>query len=85
MAEWWHNTGAHSSTGMSPFKAMYGTAPPRLLSYVRGTTQAPAVEDYLRSRDQIMRVLKENLEDARQRIKKQADLHRTERNFNEGD
>lgn len=85
MAEWWYNTCSHSATGLSPFEAIYGVPPPRLLSYVKGTTKAQAVEEHLKSRDQISKLLKENLESAQNRMKNHSDMHRTERTFSEGE
>lgn len=64
---------------------MYGVPPPRLLSYVQGTTKVQAVEDQLRSREQIAKLLKENLDAARQRMKRQADFNRTECSLETGD
>lgn len=72
-------------TGLSPFEVVYGHPPPRLLSYEQGTTRVQAVEDQLKTRDQITRLLKEYLEAARQRMKCLADLHRSERTFEVGD
>jgi hypothetical protein len=31
LAEWWYNTNHHSSTGLTPFEALYGYPPPVLL------------------------------------------------------
>lgn len=44
-----------------------------------------AVDELLKSRDQIYKRLKENLEAARQRMKKYANFHKTERVFEVGD
>lgn len=85
LAEWWYNTSSHSSTGITPYKAVYGNPAARLLSDVKGTTKIQAVEDHLKSRDQIAKILKENLEAAQQRMKRQTDLHRTERSLNAGE
>lgn len=85
LAEWWYNTCSHSATGLSPFEAVYVVPPPHLLSYVKVTTKLQAVEDQLKSRDQISKLLKENLEAAQNRMKRQANLHRTETSFNEGE
>lgn len=85
LAEWWYTTNSHSSIEISPFEEVYGRPPPRLLSYVKRTTQVQAVNEQLRSRDQIAKLLKENLVAAQQRMKKQKDLHRTERSFQESD
>lgn len=81
LAEWWYNTSLHSSKGMTPFEAVYGIAPPRLLSYILGTTHVQAVDKQLKSHKQIATLLKENPDAARQRMKRQADLHRPERSF----
>lgn len=64
---------------------MYGNPAALLLSDVKGTTKIQVVEDHLKSRDQIAKILKENLEAAQQRMKCQTDLHRTERSFNAGE
>lgn len=43
------------------------------------------MDEQLRSREQIAKLLKENLNATRQRMKRQADLHCTERSFEIGD
>jgi hypothetical protein len=50
-AKYWHNTTWHASTKMTPFEAVYGLPPPRLLTYVPGTTRLEAVDEVLRSRE----------------------------------
>ncbi|XP_042988647.1 uncharacterized protein LOC122316178 [Carya illinoinensis] len=72
MAEWCYNTTTHSATGMSPFEAFYGHKP-RLLLYVCGTTANETMDQQLRTRDEIMGLLKENLQKAQQRMKHFAD------------
>lgn len=75
LAEWWYNTNSHSATSISHYEAIYGY-PPRLISHVEGITRAAAVEEHLKDREHISKLLKENLKAAQQRMKKQADLHR---------
>ena len=70
---------------MTPFQALYGYPPPMLLSYVPGTSANQTVDQTLQSKDQILKVLKENLEEARNRMKLHADKHRSERTFEEGE
>ena len=70
---------------MSPFEAVYGTPPPNLLSYIPGTTNIQAVDDYLRTREEILRELRHNLIAARDRMKTQADQNRREITFEVGD
>jgi hypothetical protein len=66
---------------MTPYEAFYGVPPPRLLSYVSGTTGVEAVDEVLRNREQIIRLLQHNIKQAQQRMKKYADLHRSEQEF----
>ena len=85
LAEFWFNTNYHTATKLTPFEALYGTAPPRLLDYVPGTTQVAAVDTLLHSRQQMLALLKLTLVVAQARMKQQSDLHRTKREFHIGD
>ena len=85
MAEWWYNTNHHSSTGLTPFEAIYGFMPPKLLSYVPGITANDAVDQSLKSREQIIQILRDNLLKSQNQMKLYADKLRTERHFVEGD
>ena len=49
-AEFWFNTNFHVSLKMTPFEALYGFAPPRLLDYIPGTTKVDSVEVHLKTR-----------------------------------
>jgi hypothetical protein len=83
-AEYWYNTSWHSATKMTPYEAVYGVLPPRLLSYVPGTTRVEAVDEVLRNREQILQLLQHNIKQAQQRMKKYADLKRTKRELKVG-
>lgn len=48
-------------TGISPYEAVYGQKPPSLLTYVPGTIKVQGVEDELRNRGSILKLLKGNL------------------------
>jgi hypothetical protein len=61
MAEWWYNTNHHSSTGLTLFEAVYGFVPPKLLSYVPGIIANDTVDQSLKSREQIIQILRDNL------------------------
>uniref|UniRef100_A0A7N2LY12 Integrase catalytic domain-containing protein n=1 Tax=Quercus lobata TaxID=97700 RepID=A0A7N2LY12_QUELO len=39
LTEFWFNSNLHTSLKMSPFKALYGFPPPKLQSYIPGTTK----------------------------------------------
>ena len=85
LAEFWFNTNYHTATKLTSFEALYGTAPPRLLDYVPGTSQVAVVDTLLHSRQQMLSLLKQNLVVAQARMKQQSDLHRTKREFQIGD
>ena len=70
---------------MTPFEALYGCQPPKLLDYIPSLTKATTVDDFLLTRQQILDLLKSNLIVAQDRMKLQADKHRQERSFEVGD
>ena len=84
-AEFWFNTNFHVSLKMAHFKALYGFAPPRLLDYIPGTTKVDSVEVHLKTRQQLISLLKQNLVVAQERMKVAVDKHRTMREFVVGD
>ncbi|GMI67652.1 hypothetical protein HRI_000434500 [Hibiscus trionum] len=77
-AEYWYNTSFQSSTGMSPFKALYGQDPLILFYYLEGVTRNDQVHQALQDRDKILRVLKKILLQTQNRMKNQVDQHRRE-------
>ena len=85
MAEFWFNTNFHTSTKLTPFEALFGYPPPKLLDYILGTTKVETVDVQLRTKQQLMALLKQNLVAAQERMKVNADKHRTEREFVVGD
>jgi hypothetical protein len=85
LAEWAYNTSVHTSTKISPFEAVYGFPPPRLMPFEAGTTKVQAMEKELKSREFILKLLKENIQDAQSRMKHFADKCRTYREFAVGD
>lgn len=85
MVEWCYNTTCHTSIGISSFKALYGYPLAKLMTYILGTTANVAVDLQLRSREQPLSLLRENLHKAQQRIKMFADRKRIERSFEVGE
>ena len=84
-AEYWFNTTYHGSTGMSPFEAVYGRQPPKIVQVVQGEVKMEAVQKDLMERDEVLRQLKTHLLRAQDRMRVQANKHRRERNFEVGD
>eukprot|EP00253_Pinus_taeda_P018529 PITA_18529 len=85
LAEWWYNTSFHTATNMTPFMALYGYEPPSITSYLRENSKVQAVEHHIEHQQQVLQLLKDNLVLARNRMKQQADQHRSERSFDVGD
>jgi hypothetical protein len=85
LAEFWYNTSYHTSLGKTPFEVLYGHSP-RLLGIDRVEACAlPNLEECLRERALMTKLLQQHLERAQQRMKSQADKGRTERSFAVGD
>lgn len=70
---------------MSPFEALYGIKPPQLALGPYLHTNVAAVEEYVAERQAMDRKIKDNLQQARARMKIYADKKRSEREFAEGD
>lgn len=85
LAEWWFNTTFHSSIRLTPYQAVYGQPPPSLSSYIPGATNVDTVDQWGKDRQATLRILKEHLSQAQNRMKQLADKHRTERVFQVGD
>lgn len=84
-AEYWYNSGFHSSIGMTPFKALYGRDPPNLVRPSTTANDPLEVVNQLTDRDTLMQQLKSNLQKARLRMKSQADKKRRDVQFEVGD
>ena len=85
LAKFWFNTKFHISTKLTPFETLFGYPPPKLLDYIPGTTKIDSVDVQLRTRQQLLALLKQNLVPAQERMKVNANKHRTEREFAKGD
>ena len=53
-AEYWYNTSHHSSADTTPFKALYGRDPPKLLRLGNVPTANAEVEELIQSRDRLL-------------------------------
>jgi hypothetical protein len=81
LAEWLYNTSFHTATKMTPFMALYGYHPPSITSSRKEKSKVQAVEDHIENQQQVLQILKYNLTMAQNRMKQQADQHRSERSF----
>ena len=78
LAEQWYNTAYHTSIKMSPFRALYGYEPPSLKDQLFQTSRVPAAQELVQKSKEIIKMLKDNLDTARNRMKQQADKKRFE-------
>ena len=76
LAKFWFNTNYHTSTKLTPYEALYGFPPPKVLDYIPGTTTVDAVDKVLQTRQDMLALLKQNLISTQARMKLQADQHR---------
>jgi hypothetical protein len=60
-AELWYNTTYHISTGMTPFRVLYGRLPPTIPYYQARHSPVNDVDQSLISRDELLEQLKSNL------------------------
>ncbi|KAF5757863.1 putative nucleotidyltransferase, Ribonuclease H [Helianthus annuus] len=84
-AEYSYNTGYHTSAGMTPFRVVYGREPPSLLPYVMGETKNADLEHQLLDRDDMLKLLRSNLQKAQDRMRNQANTKRRDQTYNVGD
>jgi transposase InsO family protein len=85
LAEWWYNTSFHTATKMTPFVELYGYHPNSITSSLNEKSKVQAVEDHIENQQQILQILKDNMTMAQNRMKQQADQHRSKRSFEVGD
>ncbi|WZZ84308.1 hypothetical protein YC2023_112887 [Brassica napus] len=84
-AELSYNSSFHSAIKMTPFKAVYGRDPPVFLRYENGSTVNAELEEQLKERDEMLRILRAHLNKAQQLMKMKADEHHREVIFNVGE
>lgn len=85
LAEFWYNTSYHTAAKMTPFEIMYGQPPPTHRPYLPGTCIVDAVDRSLQQREKTLKLLKENLARAQNRMVQMANKKRSERNFEVGE
>ena len=65
--------------------ALYGYHPPSITSSLRENSKVQGVEDHIKHQQEVLQLLKDNLNLAQNRMKQQEDQHRSERIFDVGD
>ncbi|GJV75382.1 retrotransposon-related protein [Tanacetum coccineum] len=85
LAECWYNTNFHSATHTTPYEIVYGQPPPLYIPYMSKDSRVDLVDKTLVAKEKAIDMLKFNLDKAQNRMKVQADKHRSEREFSVGD
>ncbi|KAF7112285.1 hypothetical protein RHSIM_RhsimUnG0245400 [Rhododendron simsii] len=76
LAEWWFNTNYYFATKLTPYQVVYGQPPPSHIHYIPGASNVAAVEQRGGDREATLKLLKDHLVQAQNRMKQQADQHR---------
>lgn len=74
-------SGGITSLQITPFEALYGYPPPRILDYIPSTACVDSVDQILHNKNHITKLLKHNIQQAQNRMKKYSDLKRKEQVF----
>jgi hypothetical protein len=85
VAQFWYNSSPHSSTGISPFEALYGTRPRHFGITDSTMVSSSNLASWLSSKHLMSELVRQHLERAKLRMKRQADKGRSERTFVVGD
>lgn len=85
LAELWYNSSFHSAIGCSPFKAFYGYEANSGVTVPALLSRASEVVDFIQDREAHLANLQKHLAVAQNRMKLQADKHRTDRQFQVGE
>ena len=64
---------------------LYGYHPPSITSSLRVYSKVQAVEHHIKHQQEVLQILKDNLNLAQNRMKQQGDQHHSERSFDVGD
>ena len=70
---------------MTQYEAVYGQVPPSPISNIPGCSKVQVVDQILQNHATMIACLKDNIHQAQNQMKQQADQHRSEHTFQEGD
>ena len=85
LAEYWYNTSYHIALGRTPFEVLYGHKPRHFGITNPDVCHPSELDEWLSERQPLNQVIQRQLIRASQRMKQQADRHRSEREFEVGD
>jgi hypothetical protein len=85
VGEFWYNTSFHSALNRSPFDVLYGHKPRYFGLSDMDACEVPDLKQWLVDREVMTKLIHQHLARAQDRMKRQADKHRSERAFAVGD
>nr|GEW94107.1 reverse transcriptase [Tanacetum cinerariifolium] len=85
LAEFWYNANYHTSTKTTPYEAVSCQTPPIYVSYILEDNRVEEVDRTLQAREEAIKVLKFHLKRSQDRMRNQANKHKTDRQFEVGD
>ena len=85
MEEYYYNTTYYMSIKMTPFMVLYSYEAPSFMDLVLGDSRVPKEKHFLHDSQDILMVLKENIQQAQNHQKLYADQHQIEHSFKVGD
>ncbi|KAK9733289.1 hypothetical protein RND81_04G057600 [Saponaria officinalis] len=85
LVEWWYNTNFQSSAQKTPYEIVYGQTPALHVPYVLRDSKVESVDRSLSAREECIKMLKFHLRRAQDRMKKQANKNRLEKELVVGD
>lgn len=83
--EYCYNTSYHSSLKATPFEVVYGRSPPHMLSYCPGLAKLEAVDQELKTRDLVLKDLRDRLLQAQNSMKVAYDAKHRDVQYQVGD
>jgi len=81
LAEFWYNSNYHSALGHTPLEVLYGHQPRHFGIGTPSACSVPELDQWLKDRELLTRLIHQQLTQAQQRMKSQADKNRTDRVF----
>jgi hypothetical protein len=82
--KWWYDNTYHTSTKMSPFKALYRYPTPSISCFLKDNSKVQEIQSRMENTKETLTILKENLQMVKNMMKQEANQHRSERKFEEG-